>query len=150
MQTPLELFRAILKEADASVTQARIAVFTALSEQAEPVSMQQLVGQARGVDRASVYRAVELFERLGIVHRITMGWKYKLELTDRFLGHHHHLSCVECGQTTAINEIALEQFVEKLAHAHGFLPSAHQIEIQGVCRRCREEKKTPLATSTTS
>lgn len=98
--------------------------------------MHELVVAAKDIDRASVYRTVDLFERLGIVQRINIGWKYKLELTDRFSDHHHHLSCTKCGKTIAMNENELEVFIEQIAHAHGFQPSAHQIEIQGLCSAC--------------
>lgn len=101
--------------------------------------MHQLVTACAPVDRASVYRAVELFERLGIVQRLNMGWKYKLELTDKFAAHHHHLSCNNCGKTITMNEASLEKIIESLAREHHFKPTAHQIEIQGLCQACQKE-----------
>lgn len=130
-----ETFKAMLKKGGQSVTRARLAVFRALSGQ-EPMSMNELVARTTGTDRASVYRAVELFERLGIVQRLNTGWKYKLELTDKFAAHHHHLTCVNCGRTMAMNESELESIIEELAAEHHFKPSAHQIEIQGLCESC--------------
>ena len=99
--------------------------------------MQNLVSRVPKADRASVYRAVELFERLGIVQRLHTGWKYKLELTDKFAAHHHHLTCLTCGRVVPMNEAALEQVIAELAAAHQFTPSAHQIELQGYCAQCR-------------
>lgn len=98
--------------------------------------MHELVEKVSEVDRASVYRSVELFERLGIVQRVNIGWKYKLELTDRFAKHHHHLTCTNCGRAIEISESELEQTICRLAAAHCFKPTAHQIEIQGQCSRC--------------
>jgi Fur family ferric uptake transcriptional regulator len=135
-----ELFKKILKDNGQSVTKARLAVFSALLER-EPMSMRELAARAGGVDRASVYRAVELFERLGIAQRLVSGWKYKLELTDKFAEHHHHLTCLNCGRVIAIGEDELEQVVEKLARAHNFRASAHQIEIQGLCENCRQSSR---------
>ena len=100
--------------------------------------MHDLVVRAGQVDRASVYRAVDLFERLGIVQRLNTGWKYKLELSDKFAEHHHHLTCLRCGRTIAMNEGELEQLIGRLAEKHGFLPTAHQIEIQGLCAECQK------------
>lgn len=136
MASPQEVFRQIIKEHSYSVTEARVAVFNALLGQ-EPMSMHTLVEKASDIDRASVYRAVDLFEKLGVVQRLNTGWKYKIELTDRFNDHHHHISCTECGKTIAMNEQQLEQFIESLARQHGFTPVAHQIEIQGVCHDCQ-------------
>lgn len=132
----MEECKKLLKNAGRSVTRARMTVFGVLLSSG-PLSMAELTEKASGIDRASVYRAVELFERLGIVQRVNIGWKYKLELTDRFAGHHHHLTCTGCGRAIEINEAELEQTVARLAAAHDFRPTAHQIEIQGLCANCR-------------
>lgn len=137
MSSPQETFQKLLKEQGSSITAARRAVFEALLGQ-EPLSMHELVKRVGTVDRASVYRTVDLFERLGIVQRLNTGWKYKIELTDKFCEHHHHLTCTHCGRTVAINAHALERFIEQAAAEHGFRPTAHQIEIQGICEDCRE------------
>lgn len=137
MGSARDAFRALLKANGYSITKARIAVFDALLGN-EPRSMHSLVEQVHRVDRASVYRAVELFEQLGIVQRLHTGWKYKLELTDKFAEHHHHLTCVHCGRTIPMNETELETLIAKLAAAHHFTPTAHQIEIQGLCEVCRQ------------
>ncbi len=132
-----EAFIHLLKDNNQNVTAARLAVFQALLGQ-EPMSMHELVARAGRVDRASVYRAVSLFERLGVVQRLNMGWKYKIELTDRFNEHHHHLTCVRCGKTIPMNEDELEATIARLAAEHHFVPTSHQIEIQGVCKECQQ------------
>lgn len=135
MLAQTEAFKKLLKQNGQSVTRARLAVFGALLGQ-EPLSMPRLAERAGNVNRASVYRAIELFERLGIVQRLNAGWKYRLELTDKFNEHHHHLTCLGCGRTIAINETELEQLITNLAASHNFKPSSHQIEIQGLCKDC--------------
>src|ERR1700709_2400788 len=88
----------LLTAARTSSAVPRKIIFDLLLNQ-EPQSMQVLVHGAAGrVDRATIYRTVELFERLGIVHRLNIGWKYKIELSDVFTGHHHHLYCTNCGR----------------------------------------------------
>lgn len=141
MSTAQDVFVRLLKEHGYSLTKARMAVFLALVGH-EPLSMREVVLQARGINRASVYRAIDLFEKLGIVQRLNTGWKYKIELSDQFADHHHHLTCKQCGRTVALNEQQLEQFIENLAVAHGFLPLGHQIEIQGMCVACQKLKTT--------
>jgi Fur family ferric uptake transcriptional regulator len=137
MSTVHDTFQELLKRGGYSITAARRAVFDALLGQ-EPLAMQQLVAKTKAVDRASVYRAIELFERLGIVQRLNTGWKYRIELTDKFSAHHHHITCTACGATVAINEGQLERLIESLAHDHGFTLSSHQIEIQGICDACHQ------------
>lgn len=134
-------FKALVKQAGYSVTRARLAVFGALVGQ-EPLSMPELVGRVREVDRASVYRAIDLFERLGIVQRLSSGWKYKLELTDKFTEHHHHLTCTNCGRTVPLSEHEFERFIDQTARLHGFTPTAHQIEIQGLCESCQRARES--------
>lgn len=136
MSSAPETFASILKQHGHSLTKPRLAVFNALLGK-EPVSMHKLVVMVPGVDRASVYRTVSLLEELGIVLRINIGWKYKLELSDAFSAHHHHISCIACSKTIALNEHALERVVDRLSAAHDFTPTAHQIEIQGLCSSCR-------------
>ncbi len=137
MSSAKDTFVQMLKNAHQSVTSARVAVFEALLGQ-EPLSMHELVKRAGKVDRASVYRAVDLFERLGIAQRLNTGWKYKIELSDRFAEHHHHLTCTHCGKTIDMNESELETLLSKLAALYQFAPTAHQIEIQGLCLECQE------------
>lgn len=140
MATPIETLQSILKKHRQSVTGARLAVFSALYGQ-EPMSMHELVEKVGDeVDRSSTYRAIDLFEKLGIVQRLNTGWKYKIELTDIFNEHHHHLTCASCGKTIALNEENLEAVVEGLAHQHGFKVTAHQIEIQGICPECQRKQ----------
>lgn len=128
----------ILAQNGRSLTQARRLVFELLLGH-EPQTMQVLVSRSRGsVDRASIYRTIELFEQLGIVQRINIGWKYKLELTDLFGEHHHHLHCMECGSVTVLPEDPqLENRIASLAKQALFKPTAHQLEVQGFCQYCK-------------
>jgi Fur family ferric uptake transcriptional regulator len=139
MSSRTELFADILREYGSSSTLPRRALFELLIGK-EPLSMHELVSQAENImDRASVYRTVELFEQIGIVHRINIGWKYKLELSDKFAEHHHHLTCLKCKQVIPINEDELEHFITKVAAAYSFQPLEHQVEIQGYCKNCRPQ-----------
>ena len=132
-----EDFRQLLKKAGYSLTRPRLMVFNALLGH-EPLNIRDLAAKTQGIDRASVYRTVALFEQLGIAQRLNIGWKYKLELTDKFAEHHHHLSCSRCGRTIAMNESELEALITRLAAHHQFAPVSHQIEIQGLCQDCQK------------
>ena len=91
-----------LRDAGYSVTAARKAVFTALMSE-EPLSMHQLIAKtAPAINRSSVYRTSALFEQLGVVVRLQTGWKYRLELSEAYSTHHHHVTCTQCGETTPI------------------------------------------------
>ncbi len=126
----------LLRRSGHSVTVQRLFVFELL-ESGKPLSMAYLTARASGaIDRASLYRTVALFEKLGIVRRVHLGWKYKIELSDRFTEHHHHLTCLTCHAIIPISEQELEGFISNLAAQHHFMPVEHQIEVQGYCAGC--------------
>jgi Fur family transcriptional regulator, ferric uptake regulator len=138
MADPLQQFKTTLKTAGYSLTKSRQLVFTALQDK-EPQTMHEIVAACAGqADRASVYRTIALFERLGIVQRLQIGWKYKLELSDAFHHHHHHLTCRRCGKTMPLPEdTQLEKRLEDLAGTQNFVMQGHQLEIQGLCQSCQ-------------
>jgi Fur family transcriptional regulator, ferric uptake regulator len=132
-----QAFVKILKNQGYSVTKQRQFLFELLVG-SEAVSMRDLCKLAAGkMDRASVYRTVAVFEKTGITHRINIGWKYKVELSDAFAEHHHHLTCLNCKRVIPINTTELESFIENLTRSHNFQPTEHQIEVQGCCEKCR-------------
>jgi Fur family ferric uptake transcriptional regulator len=124
-----------------STTKARRLIFELLVNAAEPWPMRRLIEAAEGnVDRVSVYRTVELFETLGIAQRINIGWKYKIELSDAFLDHHHHITCLDCGRVASVeDEPAFEATLERLATDNGFSLNSHQLEMQGICSDCQSK-----------
>ncbi|HVX48175.1 MAG TPA: Fur family transcriptional regulator [Candidatus Saccharimonadales bacterium] len=128
--------REYLRNHGQSLTRPRAAVFAALQGR-EPQTMKQLIAACPGMDRASVYRTVALFEKLSIVQRLQIGWKYKLELSDAFSRHHHHMTCLNCSRVISFDESPeLEQQLRWLAADKRFKIRSHQLEIQGLCSRC--------------
>lgn len=129
-----------LKKHGHSITASRLSVFLAL-ENTEPLTMAQLVSKvAPDTHRTSVYRTVELFEQLGIIQRIQIGWKYKLELSNEFQDHHHHLTCIKCGRIESFQEPdSMHQLLETIAKEKHFSLQRHQLELQGVCVRCQQK-----------
>jgi len=133
------LLHKILKDNKYSITKSRRVVCELLWHR-EPQSMHDLIVLAKGkLDRASLYRTIALYEQLGIVQRIYIGWKYKVELSDIFSHHHHHISCLSCGKIVAItNEDNIEHLIAGIAHSHGFKAQQHQLEIRGYCSSCSQ------------
>lgn len=132
-----ETLKSILKADGNSLTKPRKIVFDLLLNQA-PQSMQVLVQRAKDkTDRATVYRTIELFERLGIARRLNIGWKYKIELSDVFSGHHHHMHCTNCGRVYDLpGNPMLETMIDTVAAKSGFAPRGHQLEVFGLCSNC--------------
>lgn len=145
------LFSQTLKENGYSVTKSRRAVFLTL-QGSEPLSVSQIISRTLiATDRASVYRTITLFEKLGITQRLQIGWKYKIELSDKFHSHHHHLTCLECGKIKAFKEIEeLERLIHTIAQSHNFHLTDHQVELQGVCSNCQKNSLKKHRTPATS
>ncbi|HSX44827.1 MAG TPA: Fur family transcriptional regulator [Candidatus Saccharimonadales bacterium] len=133
--------RLTLRSRHASLTRRRLEVFKAFGGHT-PLSMNQLVKLLPDMDRATVYRTTKLFEELGIIDRVLLGWKYKLELSDSFSPHHHHLSCNNCGRVNILAEDnQLEAYIKSLSHRAGFQAIDHQLEINGLCPACQKLSK---------
>jgi Fe2+ or Zn2+ uptake regulation protein len=132
------LFVDTLREHGYSLTKPRRILFTQL-RQRDTITMHELIDACTDtLDRATVYRTVLLFEQIGIVQRIQIGWKYQLELSDRFSDHHHHAICMRCGKVLALPENPeFERQLTTLTAAHHFTALAHQLEIRGLCSSCR-------------
>lgn len=131
------IFQKVLKSNGYSLTDARSVVFDCLQD-AEPQTMQQIVKACPSINQTSVYRTIALFERLGIVQKLQIGWKYKIELTDDYHEHHHHLTCLRCGKILPFEEGSdLQRYLKTIADTKQFDMREHQLEIQGYCSDCR-------------
>lgn len=127
-----------LKQHRVSFTKPRKQVYEVLAH-SEPLTMQELIASLPQLDKTTVYRTITLFEGIGVVQRLQIGWKYKLELSNEYQDHHHHITCTSCGQTVALPEDEIiEQRLLALARTQGFEPKDHQLEVRGLCPMCRE------------
>lgn len=130
--------QSILTEQNLRITKPRMAVFEALEQAREPVSLRNLVETLPGIDRVSIYRTLELFEQLHIITVVHIGWKKRYELAAAYQQHHHHhLVCTQCGSITEINSERLEDVIYTLTGSHGFTPTGHTFEITGRCQECK-------------
>jgi len=137
MNRETQLFKGLLKKRGYSLTAPRLKLFSVLQNH-NACSINELTALLSNYDRATVYRTVSLFERLGIVNRLQLGWKYKLELSDVFHHHHHHLTCTNCGKVTILREDStIENRIKSLSDKNGFLITDHQLEIRGLCQVCQ-------------
>ena len=138
MSHELRQFKKVLTKNGSFATKQRLRLFKYL--QASPaVTMSKLIADLKDQDQATVYRNIKLFERLGIISRLQLGWNSKLELSSAFHDHHHHMTCIVCGRVIAWEEDpAIELRIQTLAMKLGFIPQDHQLEIRGLCQSCQK------------
>lgn len=133
-----------LSDRDVRYTRGRRRVVTALHEADGPMSAAELHDTVGAdVPLSSLYRTLAVLEETEVVmpHFGARGIT-RYELAEWLTGHHHHLVCVVCGTVDDINvppqyEDAVRVLVEKIAAVAGFSATAHVLEIEGSCSRCR-------------
>lgn len=140
-----KILRKVLEDNHLRATKPRLIIFRMLKEHGLQ-SISELISHVDGrVDRVSVYRVIDLFEKLGIVRRVNIGWKYKVELSEIFLDHHHHITCLTCNKVVAVKEKEVtEQVLHNLASDTGFKVVSHQLELQGYCDKCKKQPAITL------
>lgn len=125
----------LLKSQGFSATKTRMAVLRAILS-LQPVDMTGLITSLKQMDRATVYRTVDLFVDLGIAKKVSTGFKYRIELGDSFQEHHHHLTCLRCDSVIDVHTPEIEYAIEQTAANNGFRPIRHDLEISGYCSSC--------------
>ncbi len=87
---------------------------------------------------ASVYRALDGLDELGLVQRVDLGdGVSRFERVDPRGDHHHHLVCDDCGKVEPFEDSALEQALERVAGGRGYEVAAHDVILRGACGDCR-------------
>lgn len=120
---------------------ARTAVVEALARHDCAVTALELEDELRrGSEppaRASVYRALEQLEQLGLVQRLevsrgTAGYE-RVEPSGH---HHHHAICRDCGRVVPFEDPGLERAIGRLSERVRFEVSDHDVVLRGLCDRC--------------
>lgn len=137
MDAEIKQFRKLLTKHGHYITKARLRLFAALQKH-PALSVKELIELLPKHDKATIYRNILTLEQLGVVSRLRLGWHSKLELSDMFRHHHHHLTCIKCGTVSALPENALiERELGLIAKSQNFKQTDHQLEIRGLCNNCR-------------
>ncbi|MCY4145841.1 MAG: Fur family transcriptional regulator [Chloroflexi bacterium] len=131
----------ILREHGCRITQARKVVLRALENAAGHYTSAQIIEAVAGLDpsigRASVFRSLELFTRLGILRPTyisgNMTPAYVL-MTD---GHHHHVICNKCQAIHDFDDCGLDEMTRQLEKRLNLRIDGHLLEFYGVCADCQ-------------
>ncbi len=120
---------------------ARAAVIELLAHQRCCLTAQQIFDrlrrEGRAVGIASVYRALDVLSRLGLVRRLEIGTSACYEAEYPGGDHHHHVVCDSCGEVAAFEDRALEEAITRLARRHRYAVGVHEVTLRGECPDCR-------------
>lgn len=120
---------------------ARTAVIEALAGHACAVTALELDDELRRrkppIGRASIYRALEQFEQLGLVRRIeTARGIASYERIEPGGQHHHHAICRDCGHMETFEDSELERAIGRVSDSISFEVSEHDVVLRGRCENC--------------
>ena len=129
--------KAMLQSAGLRCTRGRVALLAALLGARRPLAHDEACARAggQGLDRVTVYRALEAFVKAGIVHRIESGARWRFAVCGRVhRGHcHPHFTCRVCGTVECLRDVALPR-PARLGRAYRV--EEQQFYLRGVCGRC--------------
>jgi len=123
----MEKIKQKLIKAGYKLTAPRVVVLAGLSKFHNPISARALHKKIKEVDRASVYRTLNLFEELHLVN-VEVVEKEKLYCLS--IVPHHHIICKKCGYT---EEVECKHNFGKFKN---FNNVHHQLTLTGTCNKC--------------
>lgn len=132
--------REALSSRGLKLTQCRRAVLQVLAASSEHLKVAEVHRRARLIDPqvglASVYRTMDLLERLHLVKHVHMEHRHRHYA--RITEHHgHHLVCNGCGLVIEFSDCQLERLTRTLVRRTKFQIEGHCVEFFGQCRKCR-------------
>jgi Fur family ferric uptake transcriptional regulator len=119
---------------------ARAEVLALLARQDCCLSAQEIHDRLRAGERAvglaSVYRALDVFASLNLVHRLDVDGTACYEPADPSGEHHHHAICDRCGKLDVFEDAELERLLHGVGERLGYDLGAHDVVLRGACPDC--------------
>jgi Fur family ferric uptake transcriptional regulator len=120
---------------------ARRRVVDALARHRCCATAQEIADELRDGEKvgiASVYRALEVLDRLGLVHRLDVGdGTARYEAAHPGGHHHHHMVCSSCGAVAQFEDPDLEHAIHRISERLDFAIDQHDVVLRGTCPTCR-------------
>ena len=120
---------------------ARDVLLRAFFRSRKPLSAKVLLLAFRnkkiGVNKTTIYRALEILEKEGMIEKVEMGDSQRwYESAHR--QHHHHAVCENCNQVVDLEiPLKMKKELEKVMLKKEFSPKRHTIEFFGLCKQCQ-------------
>jgi Fur family transcriptional regulator, ferric uptake regulator len=130
-----------LDQAGYRLTQPRRTVAELIAARAGHFTAADLIADARarrrGIGRATVFRALDLFTELTLLERVDLPSGEHAYVPCAPRGHHHHIVCSTCGRVTEVPDLGLAAAIEEAQRRTGWQVESHRLELYGRCPRCR-------------
>lgn len=142
----LQIFSSYLQKRGLRMTRQREVVADSFLQATGHLSAEELHAVVKARDSrvgfATVFRALKALKDCGLAREVHFrdGRSRFERLYKR--PHHHHLVCVQCHGTIEFLGPELERLQEEIISRYHFKPLSHELEILGICRQCRSNRKT--------
>jgi Fur family ferric uptake transcriptional regulator len=128
-----------LSEQGYRLTPQRMLVLSAIENSNDHISAEeiyaQVVAKYSHVNISTIYRTLELLNRLGLVTETDLGGG-RVRYHPAGKGHHHHLVCQECGKVIDLDETVLYPLKKVLLREYKFSADLRHLAIFGRCADC--------------
>ena len=139
METATADLATTLRQHGYRVTQPRRSVWDALVRTSGHMTVEQLAQRVEGsVDQASIYRALKLFEELGLARMSHLGDGEASRWEPAHPDEHFHLVCRSCGAVDHHIGTLVEDIRHHLDGGHGFDAEDVELVVTGRCGACRD------------
>jgi len=138
----IESFRLLCRERKLVLTPQRRAILRAvldLDDHPTADRVHAVLGRRRvRVSRATVFRTLESFARLGVITRAchpgsSVRYDSRTDL-------HHHLVCLSCDRVIDLSDARLDTLPVPDTRRFGFVVSDFRVQLRGTCKECREQE----------
>lgn len=133
-----------MESKQARFTPARRLVIETLDGSSGPQSAADLaVAVAGAIPMSSLYRTLSVLEETEVIERFPdQAGIARYELAEWLTGHHHHMTCIECGATSDVAvpgdlEATVADIASEVGRRFDFTVTGHRLDLQGVCSQCR-------------
>jgi Fur family ferric uptake transcriptional regulator len=139
-QREKESFLSFLRQRRQRVTAERLALLDEVFRQHGHIDAEHLLAAARGrglkISRATVYRNLDLLVASGLARKQRLGRRRYLYEHVHGGQRHDHLVCTACGRVVEFLSPGIAALQSEICRAHGFVPSAYSLQINGLCQAC--------------
>lgn len=128
----------LLRETGLKCTHGRRSILEVLNGANRPLTREEIAVSlgSRRVDKVTIYRALERFVKVGLVHRAYMqkrAWHFELAHNCSETQCHPHFTCTDCGTTHCLREVIVP--LARSPH-NGFVIDRQRVQLEGLCPQC--------------
>lgn len=130
--------RTLLDRAGLRKTPGRIAILNCLIKKQKPLSKQDIADNLTGINlnEVSIYRALEAFDRAGIIHRVEgldKVWRFAVSCHPIPGDCHPHFFCTKCGKVECLTELKVPELTPD---NYSYTIKSREMILKGSCEQC--------------